>query len=58
MFSLMLKAENNGCYIMAWGRTENLPADITKGLKSKDNGGSGGAQMIWNYCEHETQNFI
>ncbi|KAJ5619790.1 hypothetical protein N7510_003774 [Penicillium lagena] len=52
-----LSAKNNGGYVMAWGRVEELPADITNALKSKAEGGSGAAQIFLDYCERETKPF-
>ena len=42
---------------MAWGRVAGLPEDITNGLKSKTEGGSGAAEMFLEYCERETKKF-
>lgn len=42
---------------MAWGRVADLPEDITNGLKSKAEGGSGAAKMFLEYCERETKAF-
>ena len=42
---------------MAWGRVAELPEDITKGLKSKPEGGSGVTEMFLKYCERETKKF-
>ncbi|EXJ70452.1 uncharacterized protein A1O5_06521 [Cladophialophora psammophila CBS 110553] len=56
-FSPQLKAENNGGYVMAWGRIADLPEDITKGLKSRAEGGSGAAKMFLDYCARETKDF-
>ncbi|KAE8444138.1 hypothetical protein EG329_000826 [Mollisiaceae sp. DMI_Dod_QoI] len=53
-FSPELKAENNGGYVMAWGRIAELPRNITHGLRSKAEGGSGEAKMFVDYCERET----
>ncbi|KAE9376138.1 putative short-chain dehydrogenase [Stipitochalara longipes BDJ] len=56
-FSPQLKAEDNGGYVMAWGRVAGLPEDITTGLKGKAEGGSGAAEMFLEYCERETKKF-
>ncbi|KAJ5587536.1 uncharacterized protein N7459_003301 [Penicillium hispanicum] len=52
-----LNAENNGGYVMAWGRVAHLPDDITNALKSKEMGGTGAAQVFLDYCERETKPF-
>jgi retinol dehydrogenase 12 len=56
-FSPDLKAENNGGYVMAWGRIAELPEDVTKGLKSKEQGGTGAAEAFLEYCERHTKRF-
>ena len=56
-FSPQLKGENNGGYVVAWGRVSELPEDITDGLKSKSEGGSGAAKIFLEYCERETNKF-
>jgi retinol dehydrogenase-12 len=42
----------------AWGRIGTLPEDITKGLKSKSKGGSGGAKTFIEYCDNETKKYV
>ena len=56
-FSPELKAENNGGYVLAWGRLAELPKHILDGLKSKIDGGTGEAKMFVDYCERETLAF-
>ncbi|RAO69316.1 uncharacterized protein BHQ10_005328 [Talaromyces amestolkiae] len=56
-FSPKIKAENNGGYILAWGRIAQLPRYITDGLESEAQGGTGGAKMFVEYCERETTGF-
>ena len=56
-FSPKLKADNNGGYVLAWGRVEKLPKYITDGLKGESEGGTGGAKMFVDYCERETMRF-
>jgi retinol dehydrogenase 12 len=56
-FSPNLKAENNGGYVLAWGRIAELPRYITDGLKSKAEGGTGEAKMFVDYCERVTIEF-
>jgi uncharacterized protein (AIM24 family) len=50
--------DHNGGHLMAWGRLANLPVEVTKGLKSKSEGGSGVAQTFFDYCDRETRNFL
>ncbi|KAH8885861.1 putative short-chain dehydrogenase [Thozetella sp. PMI_491] len=56
-FSPKLKGQNNGGYVLAWGRIAELPEYIKKGSKSKAEGGTGGAKMFMGYCERETVGF-
>lgn len=56
-FSPNLKAEDNGGYIMAWGRKADLPKYILKGPKIESEGGSGEANTFVEYCERETSDF-
>lgn len=57
-FSPEVKMEHNGGHTMAWGRLANLPDEVTKGLKSKSEGGTGVAQMFFDYCDREIKNFL
>ncbi|KAG0645886.1 Short-chain dehydrogenase reductase [Hyphodiscus hymeniophilus] len=58
-FSPKVKPENTeGKYVMAWGRLEPLPKDVTDGLRSVQAGGSGKAAMFWEYCERETAAYL
>lgn len=57
-FSPDLTTENNGGYILAWGRIDKIPDDITKAMKDKKEGGAGGALRFWDYCERETNSFV
>jgi retinol dehydrogenase-12 len=57
-FSPTLKAENNGGYVMAWGRLDKIPDDIAKAMKGKENGETPGSQKFWDYCQRETKDFV
>jgi len=43
---------------MAWGRLDKMPEDIAKSMKGKEDGGNGGSQKLWEYCERETKNYV
>ncbi|RDW81912.1 hypothetical protein BP6252_03024 [Coleophoma cylindrospora] len=53
-----LKKENNGSYITAWGRLCDLPVDLSAGLKSTSEGGSGASKKLLAFCERETSRFL
>jgi hypothetical protein len=55
--STELKAENNGGYILAWGRIAELPGYINDGLRNETQGGTGASEKFVNYCERETISF-
>jgi hypothetical protein len=57
-FSPILKAENNGGYVIAWGRIEKLPEDIAKAMRSNEDGGDGRSQKFWDHCELETKEYL
>ncbi|RDL36357.1 Uncharacterized protein BP5553_05709 [Venustampulla echinocandica] len=57
-FSPEVKSNHNGGHLMAWGRVADLPADLAKGLKSKNEGGSGNAEKFFGYCDREIKAFV
>lgn len=48
---------HNGGHVMAWGRLADLPDLTLRGLKSEAEGGTGRAQVFFEYCERETKAF-
>ena len=58
-WSASLTTAQNGMYIAPWGRdaTFTLRKDITKGIQSKSEGGSGIAEELWRWCERETSKY-
>lgn len=56
-FSPDLGTEHNGGFVTAWGRVADMPEDISKGLKSKSEGGSGAAAKFLKYCDREVKSF-
>lgn len=57
-FSPDVRMEHNGGHTIAWGRNADLPNDILKGLKGKEEGGTGVAQTFFDYCDGEVKAFL
>jgi NAD(P)-dependent dehydrogenase (short-subunit alcohol dehydrogenase family) len=49
-----LTASQNGAYVAPWGRVYTVRGDVTRGLKSQNEGGTGTAEKFWAWCEKET----
>jgi retinol dehydrogenase-12 len=47
----------NGAYVAPWGRVLHVRNDIEAGTKTKAEGGSGGAEMLWSWCEKESAQY-
>ena len=47
--------ENNGAYVIPWGRVAAPRKDIVAGTKSVEEGGTGLARRFWEWCEKETR---
>lgn len=54
----MYDDEDNGDMVIAWGRLANVRADVRRNLKRKVDGGDGGAERFWKWCEEMTAEFI
>ena len=54
-FSNEITPENNGGYIIPWGRFAEPRRDIVEGTKSVEEGGTGMATMFWEWCDRETR---
>jgi retinol dehydrogenase-12 len=52
-----LTTAQNGKYIAPWGRVLGVKKDREESLKTKDQGGSGKAEMFWSWCERECGKF-
>lgn len=50
-WSPALTAENNGDYIIPWGRIGSYNTDLQKAIKPKSEGGEGKAEKLWEVCE-------
>lgn len=47
----------SGCYVLPWGRVGPYRRDIAGALKGKQEGGTGGAERFWDWCEKEMKAF-
>ncbi|KAL2867023.1 NAD(P)-binding protein [Aspergillus lucknowensis] len=47
-------ASKNGAFIIPWGRFGPIPAHIKMALSPMSDGGTGGAEKFWAWCEKET----
>jgi retinol dehydrogenase-12 len=43
---------------MAWGRIADMPEELVLGLRSKSEGGTGNAELFFNYCDRRIENFL
>ncbi|OCL12084.1 NAD(P)-binding protein [Glonium stellatum] len=50
--------ENNGAYVIPWGRIGQYNSALTKAIKPEAEGGEGRARKFWDWCERETENYI
>lgn len=54
-----ITADNNGCYILPWGRISTNPReDIVQAMKSKDEGGKGYAAEFWEICASHCSKYM
>jgi NAD(P)-dependent dehydrogenase (short-subunit alcohol dehydrogenase family) len=50
-----LNVDNNGAYVVPWGRLHRGPRkDIMDALKTTDDGGTGQASKFWEWCENQS----
>ncbi|KAM5346104.1 hypothetical protein ACJ41O_009109 [Fusarium nematophilum] len=49
--------EDSGRYIMPWGRFGLVKDDLVAAMKSKAEGGTGGAERFWEFCDEATKPF-
>lgn len=47
----------NGAFVAPWGRVYDAKADVVAAMKTKEEGGSGGALRFWEWCEKESAAF-
>lgn len=54
-----LKLENNGAYIVPWGRIHPGPREaLLNTLRAKEEGGTGRAEEFWEWCKEETRDYM
>jgi retinol dehydrogenase-12 len=53
-----VKLEDNGKFIIPWGRFGDVPGPVAAGLKAKEEGGSGKAELLWEYCDEHCKAFV
>lgn len=58
-FSPDIGIQNNGCYIIPWGRISNsLREDLINATETAEEGGSGRAQEFWDLCAEKTKDYM
>ncbi|KAF3482726.1 short-chain dehydrogenase [Arthroderma uncinatum] len=51
--------EENGCYIIPWGRiSRTLRQDLAAASKLTEDGGTGRAKEFWEFCENKTRDYM
>ncbi|KAF3893376.1 Peptidase M16 inactive domain family protein [Trichophyton interdigitale] len=51
--------EENGCYIIPWGRiSRSVRQDLVDASKSTEDGGTGRSQEFWEFCERKTTDYM
>jgi len=50
--------ENADRYIMPWGRFGLVKDDINAAVKAEAEGGTGGAERFWNFCDSASEPFL
>lgn len=56
-FSQDITLEKNGAWIRPWGRIGELRQDILDS-RSKEEGGTGNAEVFWNWSEEEVRPYV
>ncbi|KAL4871093.1 hypothetical protein BDV12DRAFT_206940 [Aspergillus spectabilis] len=53
-----LNLENNGCYVIPWGRIHMTVAPhLMNAMRIKEVGGTGKAKEFWEFCEDKTKDY-
>lgn len=50
--------DNNGAYIIPWGRIGEYNSALAKAIKPEAKGGEGRAERLWDWCERETKKYM
>ncbi|KAL7929437.1 hypothetical protein V8C35DRAFT_315637 [Trichoderma chlorosporum] len=54
-----ISLENNGCYVIPWGRISNgVREDLVNASRTTEQGGSGKAQEFWEFCFEKTKDYM
>ena len=53
-----IPSSHNGGHLMAWGRIADTPDITLDGFKSVKEGGTGRAQLFFDYCDREIRPFL
>jgi NAD(P)-dependent dehydrogenase (short-subunit alcohol dehydrogenase family) len=55
-----ITAENSGCYVVPWGRlATHMRPDFVDAMKPEgEEGGTGRARELWEFCEEATKDFM
>ncbi|KAI6081712.1 NAD(P)-binding protein [Hypoxylon rubiginosum] len=56
-FSSEIQSEQNGCYIIPWGRLGSVPEHMASSMLSKEQGGTGLSTKFWDWCEMTTASY-
>ena len=57
-FSDDITVEKSGCYVVPWGRVSSkVREDLVVATASKENGGTGRAAEVWEYCDELTREY-
>ncbi|KKK25335.1 hypothetical protein P175DRAFT_0496448 [Aspergillus ochraceoroseus IBT 24754] len=53
-----ISMENNGCYVIPWGRIHTAVApNLLNAMKLKEEGGTDRAKEFWDFCEERTNGY-
>lgn len=53
-----INLENNGCYVIPWGRIHTTVAPhLMDAMRMKEVGGTGKAKQFWEFCEDRTKDY-
>ncbi|KAL6230875.1 hypothetical protein BDW75DRAFT_55936 [Aspergillus navahoensis] len=53
-----INLENNGCYVIPWGRIHTTVAPhLMNAMRSPEIGGTGKAQQFWDFCVDKTKDY-
>ncbi|RAK96171.1 NAD(P)-binding protein [Aspergillus ibericus CBS 121593] len=54
-----LGLENNGAYVIPWGRIHQTVApNLLNAMKTQEDGGTGRAKEFWEFCEERTRDYL